>query len=133
MRAALRPCLLIAVIAVALGAGCSNQSPRVLGAQVTRPTRASVSGIVHDSAGHPKAGAQVTIDGSGVHRETTTDSQGTYAFADLAPGPYDLVAKVEEAAPVGSAGVQLGAAARSTKKSVILQVGPNIIDISTGG
>jgi hypothetical protein len=29
--------------------------------------------------------------------------------------------------------VQLGAAARSTKKSVILQVGPNIIDISTGG
>jgi hypothetical protein len=57
----------------------------------------TLNGTVTDPQGAAVAGAKVTLtnQGTGVSREATTDADGFYTFANLAPGEYTL--KVEHA------------------------------------
>ena len=52
----------------------------------------SVSGTVTDPTGAVVAGGQVTVTSTstGAARSATTDSSGSYAISDLAPGPYEI-------------------------------------------
>ena len=52
----------------------------------------SVTGTVTDPSGAVVAGAQVTItnEGTGLKRQTTTDSEGTYRVLDLPQGNYTI-------------------------------------------
>lgn len=54
---------------------------------------ASLEGYVRDAASRaPIANAFVVLSGAGVRKATTSDSQGRFAFASLAPGRYNLTA-----------------------------------------
>ena len=50
----------------------------------------TVSGTVKDIEAGPLPGVHVTIDGLKTHRELTTDSDGRFAFQNLAGGGYTL-------------------------------------------
>ena len=50
----------------------------------------SVSGTVKDIEAGPLPGVHVTIDGLKTHRELTTDTDGRFAFQNLAAGGYTL-------------------------------------------
>jgi Carboxypeptidase regulatory-like domain len=51
-----------------------------------------ISGIVRDASGAVIAGARVTVtnEDTGVARTTATDERGSYVFADLAVGRYEI-------------------------------------------
>ena len=61
--------------------------PQRLPAIVTRVSRGGVSGVVHDTAGNPIAGAVVAAINSG--RETRTDASGAF-YLEIKPGRYPL-------------------------------------------
>src|SRR6266481_5756302 len=65
-----------------------------LAATAQLPT-STLNGTITDPQGAAIAGAKVTItnEATGVSREITTDAQGFYTFANVAPGLYTL--KVE--------------------------------------
>ncbi len=54
------------------------------------------SGVLRDSAGKPVAGAKLTLHAPGSDRkyEASTAADGTFAFANLQPGSYALMAEV---------------------------------------
>jgi len=55
--------------------------------------RGSLRGLITDELGAAIVGASVTItDASGVQKKTTTNGEGVYTFAGLAPGKYTLQA-----------------------------------------
>ena len=55
------------------------------------PTHGAITGIVVDQDGNPIYGATVVLrDESGNERRTTTDDEGKFSFAYLAPGDYEL-------------------------------------------
>ncbi len=49
----------------------------------------TISGSVHDTAGAPVAGAQVTVSGP-VNREVASDAQGNFTFSQLPQGIYRI-------------------------------------------
>jgi outer membrane receptor protein involved in Fe transport len=51
----------------------------------------SLAGIVQDTSGRPLSDAVVTVSGP-IHMETRTGGAGEYAFANLPPGIYEVVA-----------------------------------------
>ena len=55
--------------------------------------RGSLRGLITDELGAAIVGANVTLtDASGVQKKTTTNGEGVYTFAGLAPGKYTLQA-----------------------------------------
>ena len=70
-------------LAVALGAALPG-----LSAASTDPSRPTLSGTVSDTAGVPLPQVRVTV--LETHRTTTTDLEGRYTLADLAPGTYGV-------------------------------------------
>jgi Ca-activated chloride channel family protein len=54
----------------------------------------AVAGVLLDAAGHPLAGVEIRLVGNGVRLTTRTDMAGAFRFDGLAPGSYDLTAKV---------------------------------------
>jgi len=66
----------IAVVACLIVAACGNAG--------------AVTGTVNEIEGGPLPGVHVTIDGLKTHREATTDSDGHFAFPNLAAGGYTL-------------------------------------------
>src|SRR3989441_2755898 len=75
-------------MAVLLGAVLLGFSAPVMGQAVN----ATLLGAVTDTSGAVVAGAKVTATEmkTGVVRSTTTNDSGNYAFADLAPGQYEV-------------------------------------------
>src|SRR5437899_6641825 len=75
-------------MAVLLGAILLGFSAQAMGQAVN----ATLLGTVTDSSGAAVAGAKVTATEmkTGVSRNTTTNDSGNYAFADLAPGQYEV-------------------------------------------
>lgn len=69
------------------------------------PRTGRISGHVLDPSGVAVAQARVKlVNSSGAALgETTTNSQGQFAFADLAPGQYTLTAEISSFAPVTAA------------------------------
>jgi hypothetical protein len=56
-------------------------------------TRGTLRGLVTDELGAAIVGANVTLtDATGVQKKTTTNDEGVYTFAGLAPGSYKLQA-----------------------------------------
>lgn len=80
MRAAVLSCCLLVVLC-----GC-------VCAQMT-----SLNGVVTDPSGAVIPGAQLTLVNSatGIQRQTTSDSDGRYSFAETRPGRYNLTAKAK--------------------------------------
>ena len=55
--------------------------------------RGSLRGLITDELGAAIVGANVTLtDATGVQKKTTTNGEGVYTFAGLAPGKYSLIA-----------------------------------------
>ena len=79
-----------------------------LAATAQLPT-STLNGTVTDPQGAAVASAKVTIthEGTGVLRETTTDAQGYYTFANLAPGLYSLNVESPSFATVELKGIRL--------------------------
>jgi hemoglobin/transferrin/lactoferrin receptor protein len=63
-----------------------------------RATADTIGGQVTDSSGHPIAGVGVSL--AELSRETTTDVDGRFTFAEVAPGTYTLVLRHPGYAPV---------------------------------
>jgi iron complex outermembrane receptor protein len=61
-------------------------------AQLYAQSSASLTGTVLDPRGVPLPGAAVSVrsDATGAAQKSTSDSQGKYAFANLAPGKYSV-------------------------------------------
>src|ERR1043165_1879055 len=56
-------------------------------------TRATLRGLITDELGAAIVGANVTLtDATGVQKKTTTNGEGVYTLAGLAPGKYSLQA-----------------------------------------
>jgi hypothetical protein len=71
-------------------------------------TTGKLSGVVADEAGAPLPGVTVSIASPsliGGERSETTDAEGQYLFANLAPGEYSLKAELDGFATVEQSGV----------------------------
>lgn len=81
------------VLALALAGCASGGEPEAAldGLQATETTGV-IRGIVVDDAIRPVAGAAVTARGAGAEHRTTTDGNGTFGFAGLAPGTWFVTA-----------------------------------------
>ena len=63
-------------------------------------TRGTLRGLITDELGAAIVGASVTLtDSTGVQKKTTTNNEGVYSFAGLAPGKYSLQAIAPGFAP----------------------------------
>jgi RNA polymerase sigma factor (sigma-70 family) len=88
---------------------------------------ARVAGSVVDGRGAPVVGAVVTLeDGPGGSRRGETDAHGAFAFDDVQPGRYRLVARAAGGL-VGQSPVQVEAAARLSDRKVTLAPGAVVI------
>jgi iron complex outermembrane receptor protein len=72
---------LAALAALLYGAPAAAQSGRIRGA-------------VRDASGDPLTGATVRVQGTGTSRRTTTAADGSYSFANIAPGTYTVSASL---------------------------------------
>src|SRR5215218_4562404 len=60
---------------------------------VAQQARGTLRGLITDELGAAIVGANVTLtDASGVQKKTTTNGEGVYTFAGVAPGKYSLQA-----------------------------------------
>ena len=60
---------------------------------VAQQTRGTLRGLITDELGAAIVGADVTLtDSTGVQKKATTNGEGVYTFAGLAPGKYSLQA-----------------------------------------
>ena len=60
---------------------------------VAQQTRGTLRGLITDELGAAIVGANVTLtDSAGTQKKTTTNGEGIYSFAGLAPGKYSIVA-----------------------------------------
>ncbi len=64
--------------------------------------RGTLRGAIIDELGAVIVGANVVLtDANGVQKKTTTNAEGIYTFAGLAPGKYSLTANAPGFAPIG--------------------------------
>ena len=81
---------------------------------VAQQTRGTLRGLITDELGAAIVGANVTLtDASGTQKKTTTNGEGVYNFAGLAPGKYSVVAIAPGFAPSESKEVDITAARQS--------------------
>ncbi len=83
-----------------VGAAPTHAPDPVARAGSARPVRPAIEagalrleGVVLDDEERPLGGARVTLDGA---RTTTTEADGSFAFDDLAPRDYALIAEIGE-------------------------------------
>lgn len=79
-----------------------------LNAFAQQQSSGTLRGTVVDEFGGLIVGATVTVaDASGVQKQTTTDTEGRYAFSALAPGRYTVNATAPGFAAYSNAGVEV--------------------------
>ncbi len=67
---------------------------------VSQQTRGTLRGLITDELGAAIVGANVTLtDATGTQKKTTTNGEGIYSFAGLAPGKYSIVVVAPGFAP----------------------------------
>ena len=77
-------------------------------------TRGSLRGLITDELGAAIVGANVTLtDATGTQKKTTTNGEGVYTFAGLAPGKYSLIAIAPGFAPSDIKEVEITGARQS--------------------
>ncbi len=90
----------------------------------------TLNGTITDPQGAAIASAKVTItnEATGVSRETTTDAQGFYTFANVAPGDYTLRVEKTSFATSELKGIQLevGHASTVDVKLVLAKLGQTV-------
>lgn len=96
----------------------------VLSAIVSAPLGAqlqtgSLFGVVSSPQGEPLPGATVTLSGGGAPQVQVTDEQGRFRFPGLAPGQYDLEARLESFSPVDYSGLLISVG-RNTEIQIAL-------------
>src|SRR4029079_13241799 len=73
-----------------------------------QPARSTLRGLITDELGAAIVGANVTLtDVGGAQKKTTTNGEGVYNFAGLAPGKYTLQANATGFAPSESKEVEI--------------------------
>src|SRR5215207_1509923 len=87
-----------------------------LGAQLQT---GSLFGSVADPQGAPLPGATVTLSGGGAPQVQVTDEAGRFRFPGLAPGEYDLEARLESFSPVDYSGLLISVG-RNTEIQIAL-------------
>src|SRR3954466_6787819 len=93
-----------------------------VGAGLAQQSLGTLRGNVKDELGGVIIGATVTAsDAAGVEKTATTDEQGNYAFAGLAPGRYTVRINQGGFAPYENAAVEVQAG-RSDPLDIILTV-----------
>jgi outer membrane receptor protein involved in Fe transport len=92
-----------------------------------------VTGVVSDATGAVLPGVTATIrgDATGASRSTVTDSAGRYAFADVAPGSYDV--SFELAGFSRQASKVVVAASQSVSLDAKLQIGSQTEQVQVTG
>lgn len=72
---------------------------------------ATLAGVVHDSAGFTRGGAEVVVAGSGIWppRIERTQSDGSFIIGDVPPGVYEVWARDENERSPAEAGIEVGA------------------------
>lgn len=94
------PCALIILLAATL--------------VTAQQTRGSLRGLITDELGAAIVGANVTLtDATGTQKKTTTNGEGVYTFAGLAPGKYSLIAIAPGFAPSDVKEVEITGARQS--------------------
>ena len=82
---------------------------------VAQQTRGTLRGLITDELGAAIVGANVTLtDATGTQKKTTTNGEGIYSFAGLAPGKYSIVAAAPGFAPSDIKEVDITGAARQS-------------------
>src|SRR5687768_2427386 len=84
---------LVVVLALVLSSSADSQvvaPPRDVGARPAAIGTATVRGRVLTQAGTPIRRALVSLTGGSLRRQTTTDAEGRYQFAELAAGVFSL-------------------------------------------
>ena len=96
----------------------------VAGVRLHGQQSASLTGIVQDQLGARVAAATVTLIGErGQAGEVAGDATGSYAFRNVAPGRYQVVARAQGFEAMTSGQVFVGAGGQATI-DVTLQIGP---------
>lgn len=72
---------------------------------------ATIAGVVHDSAGFTRGGAEIIVAGSGIWppRSQRSDSDGTFVISDVPPGVYEVWARDGMQRSPAEAGIELRA------------------------
>ncbi len=88
-------------------------------------TSASLSGIVQDPNGGVVNGARVTVSdpGKGLQLETTTNSEGIFAFSTLQPGTYTVTVEASGFRKVVKTGIVLNVADKQSTGRITLEIG----------
>ncbi len=56
----------------------------------------SITGtVIHRRDGQPLVGAGLAMSGEGVEKKESSGPKGTFGFADLPAGPYELVVQMD--------------------------------------
>ncbi len=88
-------------------------------------TSASLSGIVQDPNGGVVNGAKVTVSDptKGLQLETTTNSEGIFAFSTLQPGTYTVTIEASGFKKTVKTGIVLNVADKQSTGRIMLEVG----------
>src|SRR5437899_8815337 len=80
-----------------------------LEAQQSSPSAPAWTGVVRTAAGKPVAGAKVTVYTPAAKEKMTavTGSDGSFAIADLRPGPHTVSVQLPGRGPTASTGVDI--------------------------
>ncbi len=96
-------------------------------------TRGSLRGSITDELGAVIVGANVTLtDASGVQKKTTTNGEGAYTFAGLAPGKYTLQAAAPGFAPSDSKEVEITGARQTMDLTLRVTIEEKVTVAETG-
>ncbi|WP_169829189.1 TonB-dependent receptor [Tsuneonella mangrovi] len=114
-----------------LGAGLTASAVMVAPAHAQDYTSAAISGTVTGESGTPVAGATVTLTSTdtGTVRTATTSSTGSYRFAGLQPGSYDLEISAQGLSPYQAQGIKI-LAGQTANVPVALNSSSNVIVVS---
>ncbi len=97
-------------------------------------TAGQIKGSVTDESGISIPGALVTIKSPaliGGAQQRSTDDEGNFQFAELAPGSYEVLTQLQGFAPVRMTGVEVQVS-RTTNVNVVLKTGSVIVDVVGG-
>jgi hypothetical protein len=96
-------------------------------------TRGSLRGSITDELGAVIVGANVTLtDAGGVQKKTTTNGEGAYTFAGLAPGKYTLQAVAPGFAPSDSKEVEISGARQTMDLTLRVTIEEKVTVAETG-
>ncbi len=95
----------------------------------------TLTGTIYDVSGAiiPNAKVKLTLESTGVGRETTTNSSGFFSFVGLSAGTYELTADAAGFAPYRQEGIVLHINDQIDLKQVQLKVAGSTATVEVSG